>query len=121
MTPVSVFLVLLIMLGGMIIMSFLLRNHDYYADVLFSIGAAILGWYLSLSLYIGNFGEETRELVSTVTNETTMMVTNVYDTISSPLINVSLAYLLAGISIIMSVYAGFLILRIGLDLMTEVD
>lgn len=121
MTPVSVFLVLLILMGVMIIMSFILRNHDYYADVLFSIGSAILGWYLSLSLYIGNFGEETRDLVRTITNETTGITTNTYVTSSIPLINVPLAYLLSGIAVIMSIYAGFLVLRIGLDLMTEVD
>ena len=121
MTPVSVFLVLLILMGVMIIMSFILRNHDYYADVLFSIGSAILGWYLSLSLYVGNFGDESRELISSVINETTGITTNVYETVSLPLINISLAYLLSGIAVIMSIYAGFLVLRIGLDLMTEVD
>ena len=121
MTPVSVFLVLLILMGVMIIMSFILRNHDYYADVLFSIGSAILGWYLSLSLYVGNFGDESRELISNVVNETTGITTNVYETISSPLINISLAYLLSGIAIVMSIYAGFLILGIGLSLVQEVD
>jgi len=121
MTPISVFLVLLILLGGMVIVSFILRNHDYYADVLFSVGSAILGWYLSLSLYVGHFGDETRELVSTVTNATSGDIANTYVSVQFPLINVPLAYLLAGMAIIMSVYAGFLIIKIGLDIISEVD
>lgn len=121
MTPVSVFLVLLILMGVMIIMSFILRNHDYYADILFSIGSAIIGWYLALTLYSGSFGEETRELVSTLTNETAGTTTHIYETISAPLINVPLAYLLSGVAVVMSVYAGFLLLGVGMSIVQEVE
>jgi len=115
MIPISVFTFLICVFFVMGMCAFLLKNHDLYADVLLAVGSAVLGWYLSISILIGNVGYTDVETITAIKiNGTTEMV---YEMVVITFQNVSLAYMLSGVSLVMTIYALFICIGIVIEIL----
>lgn len=119
--PIWAFIILLIFTGVLALFTIVLSGHDYYADIISGVVATILGWYLSLSLIIGEFGNEVRDVSYSYIDNVTEEIVYEYGIYVEPMVNLPLAYLIGGFATVLGIYTFYLIVRIGMDMMDDVD
>jgi len=83
--------------------------------------AAIMSWYLALSMAAGNIGSVEVVPVEHVWDELGGNMTILYEEIPIIVSDAGLATLISGAAVILSLLAGILIIMAGIEIFSEVD
>lgn len=117
--PISLFIALSAIMGITAFGSFVMRRHDYYADILSGSLSSVIGMYLSIGLLVGLYGQNGRRVGEEYFNEATNTTITQFVTYNEPFINAPLSYIYGGFSVVMAIYTLFLLFKVIIDIMDD--
>lgn len=122
-----VFIALLILDVVLIIVAFTATDNRLFADILASVGATILSWYLAMTALAGNVGDTitvpltSAENITHITENVTNATTTIgYTSLTTATVDPALGLLLSGVAAVMTVVSLALVLSFGLEISKEI-
>lgn len=121
MIPVSLAIVLIIIAGVMAFAAIVVAGEKRVYGAVSAVCAAILSWYLALSIISGNIGSVELSIAETVIEDGGNLTRTIYQEIPIVITDPGLAALFTGAAVICTLLAGILVIMAGIDIFQEVD